>query len=59
MHILSINDLKKESSEEVIELSKEEQGQTVGGGEETTIIFIGTKPPRLIPILSNWPVIAG
>jgi hypothetical protein len=58
MHSLLINDLKKSSFGEMAKISKEQQGQTLGGGEETTVIFIGPKPPKLIPILSNWPVIA-
>jgi hypothetical protein len=59
MSNLFINNLESISSEEMIEISKKQQSQTLGGGEETTIIFIGTKPPKLIPILSNWPVVVG
>jgi hypothetical protein len=58
MHSLLINDLKKSSFREMTEISKEQQKQTLGGTEETTIIFIGPKPPKLTPILSNWPVMA-
>jgi hypothetical protein len=45
MHSLLVNDLKNNSSREIIEISKKQQRQTLGGGEETTIIFIGPKPP--------------
>jgi hypothetical protein len=57
MHSLLINDLKK-SSFEMAKISKEQQGKTLGGAEETITIFIGIKPSKLIPILSNWPVMA-
>jgi hypothetical protein len=60
MSKLLINNLEINPSREMIELSESQQGQTIGGGEEeTTIIFIGLKPPKLDPILSNWLVIVG
>jgi hypothetical protein len=60
MFKLLIKDLENNHSGEIIELSKKQQSQTIGGGEEeTTILFIGLKPPKLIPILSNWPVLVG
>jgi hypothetical protein len=58
MHTLLINDLKNNSFGGMSKISKEQQDQILGGAEETTVIFIGSKPPKLVPELSNWPVIA-
>ncbi len=45
MPSLLIEDLKNNSSGEMIGIPKNQQWQTLGGGEETTIIFIGLKAP--------------